>query len=1190
MSNIDTLTGRRPADTYPGLMKLGRVAGEADIGKDTHLDGQMRFLQDGDGNKTPIGLSSTAIWLYDSEMTTPTATRQILQYEEAGGVKKMKWVAMSAIRTIDITESPGKVFWSEGQFDSSFSAKTTDHLAQGNINKYFSNSAARAAISVSGGKLSYDVNTGIITSASYSTSDVLEGTNLYFTQSRFDSAFSDKSTNNLIEGANNLYFTTARARAAISVTGGGAYNSTTGVITIPSAAAAATSISGGLPQQIPFQATTGSTTFSNALKWDNSVKRLVLGDIVSGGISGYGGTSVQSVFTIASGSSVYGSQLNLSAGDATTQRGGDATISAGNSSTGVGGDVIISSGASSVGGGSLIVRTGASTLTEKLRVLPSGAISYGPTGSATGMADQYLASSGPSTSPVWKSLPTRSVESGTSDNLANGLAGQMPYQVSANVTAFSDVYWQSGTLSIKHPSAKIESSNGLIITTSASSSTGNINLYAGKTTGIGGGSVILRTTAAASGGEIRLVTETEEILTVSPNGAIRLAGGFGTVNQVPIVDADGKTKFKSLNSSIVGESGNLYWTQARFNTAFAAKNTDGLSEGTTNQYYSESRFSDSFTGKTTSDLTEGTRLYWTQGRFNTAFTAKTTSDITEGTKLFYTPARFDAAFALKSTTNLPEGTNLYWTQARFDSAIAGKTTDSIQENTNLYHTPARARSSISATGNVLTYNATTGVLGTSIDTSKVPEVTNLYHTTARARSAISATGDVTFNSTTGVISYSRPSGVIGAVPFVSVNGTTNYTTSPLVTVGSFIASDSELTFAQNQVVPQSEALATWKRFSHAGTTQPYSPSELLAWEYVQAQNAFRNTTNSSTAIGLVSNVTYGDYDNEVRVYSTSGDDDTIGVVLAFVVIDGREHTLSAIRTCGGNGRPWQIRYNHNQTGARDFTGTMNAVKWSNGNYGFTQLEAGYTGSPGWSTFGTVGTKIKVTRRGNLITCVTTDIGTEEYLPASTIVIDLDSDTDLRKFIGRTQVGYLALSQQFSYWQQIAFTDYSPIYDVRDGSKWSVDGGGVWSNSKSPADSIYAQVGIGRMVYDQLGKSIYYLAKYGTCLKMAEPANAQAITSSMPVLVGQYEFQLASNATQSYSLATILGTDVDKINVSTVTAELLVYDTDSARATYQYYVPATDSMTVGIKTNGDILVKNASTGSNQFILRIHACRI
>lgn len=49
--------------------------------------------------------------------------------------------------------------------------------------------------------------------AAKSTTDLTEGTNLYYTAARFNSAFSGKSTTDLSEGS-NLYFTAARAKTA----------------------------------------------------------------------------------------------------------------------------------------------------------------------------------------------------------------------------------------------------------------------------------------------------------------------------------------------------------------------------------------------------------------------------------------------------------------------------------------------------------------------------------------------------------------------------------------------------------------------------------------------------------------------------------------------------------------------------------------------------------------------------------------------------------------------------------------------------------------------------------------------------------------------------------------------------------------------------------------------------------------
>lgn len=64
------------------------------------------------------------------------------------------------------------------------------------------------------------------------TDDLLEGvTNLFWTTARFDTRLATKSTSNLTEGS-NLYYTSARARSAISVSSPLIYNSTTGALSI----------------------------------------------------------------------------------------------------------------------------------------------------------------------------------------------------------------------------------------------------------------------------------------------------------------------------------------------------------------------------------------------------------------------------------------------------------------------------------------------------------------------------------------------------------------------------------------------------------------------------------------------------------------------------------------------------------------------------------------------------------------------------------------------------------------------------------------------------------------------------------------------------------------------------------------------------------------------------------------------
>ena len=140
-------------------------------------------------------------------------------------------------------------------------------------NLYYTDARARAAISVTGSG-SYNPSTGVITinnvvtsvnsftgAVTLTTTNISEGTNLYYTNARSRSAISVSgagsydsatgvitinggvlsvngfngivtlTTTNIAEGT-GLYYTDARSRAAISVAGSGTYNSATGLITI----------------------------------------------------------------------------------------------------------------------------------------------------------------------------------------------------------------------------------------------------------------------------------------------------------------------------------------------------------------------------------------------------------------------------------------------------------------------------------------------------------------------------------------------------------------------------------------------------------------------------------------------------------------------------------------------------------------------------------------------------------------------------------------------------------------------------------------------------------------------------------------------------------------------------------------------------------------------------------------------
>ena len=70
-----------------------------------------------------------------------------------------KW--RNTILTTTIVNEGTNQYWTNGRFDTRFATKTTDSLTQGTTNKYYSNSLARTALSVSNPVLTYNNTTGV---------------------------------------------------------------------------------------------------------------------------------------------------------------------------------------------------------------------------------------------------------------------------------------------------------------------------------------------------------------------------------------------------------------------------------------------------------------------------------------------------------------------------------------------------------------------------------------------------------------------------------------------------------------------------------------------------------------------------------------------------------------------------------------------------------------------------------------------------------------------------------------------------------------------------------------------------------------------------------------------------------------------------------------------------------------------
>lgn len=239
--------------------------------------------------------------------------------------------------TDDVAEGASNLYWTEARFDASLATKDTDDLAEGS-NLYYTDARARAAVSVTDvsgdGSLSYDSATGVITYTGPSATEVRAhlsaGDGLAFADGQFavtasiagaglawnagvlsvDTAeiaaglsgsveaivdahlvggngitysagdisldFSEFDSGDIVEGS-NLFFTDARARAAVSIVDAGGdgsftYDSGSGVFTYtgPSAAQVRAHFAAGDTNSIDMTYISGSGQFEAVLRLSGS--------------------------------------------------------------------------------------------------------------------------------------------------------------------------------------------------------------------------------------------------------------------------------------------------------------------------------------------------------------------------------------------------------------------------------------------------------------------------------------------------------------------------------------------------------------------------------------------------------------------------------------------------------------------------------------------------------------------------------------------------------------------------------------------------------------------------------------------------------------------------------------------------------------------------------------------------------
>ena len=185
----------------------------------------------------------------------------------------------------------------------------------------------------------------------------------------------------------------------------------------------------------------------------------------------------------------------------------------------------------------------------------------------------------------------------------------------------------------------------------------NLDLSNKSTTNLTEGSNLYYTNARA---DARAQLKIDALVDSAP-------GTLDTLNELAAALGDDANFSTTVTNSIATKLATADFNST-FDTRLGTKDTDNISEGSSNLYYTDARFNTAFGNKSTNDLTENTNLYYTDARARAAISENST-------QLAYNNSTGVLTYTQGDTDTVSEGSsNLYHTSARAIAAVEGEST------------------------------------------------------------------------------------------------------------------------------------------------------------------------------------------------------------------------------------------------------------------------------------------------------------------------------------------------------------------------------------------------------------------------------------------------------------------------------------------------------------------------------------